>query len=46
MRKKLMAGPYLLWMLVFTIVPLLFRFLLRLHFFGRRVHFFKHNRDL
>ena len=26
MRKKLMAGPYLLWMLVFTIVPLLFVF--------------------
>ena len=26
MHKKLMAGPYLLWMLVFTIVPLLFVF--------------------
>ena len=26
MRKKLMAGPYLLWMLGFTIVPLLFVF--------------------
>ncbi len=26
MSKKLMAGPYLLWMLVFTVVPLLFVF--------------------
>ena len=44
MRKKLMAGPYLLWMLVFTIVPLLFVFYYG--FFGRHVHFFKHNSDL
>ena len=42
MRKKLMAGPYLLWMLVFTIVPLLFVFY---YGFGRHVHFFKHNSD-
>lgn len=26
MRKRLMAGPYLMWMIVFTLVPLLFVF--------------------
>lgn len=45
MRKKLMAGPYLLWMLVFTIVPLLFVFITASLLRTAR-SLFKHNRDL